>query len=512
MHTCDQLHLLPGGELESQQHLTYNRVWVDYEMTPARWYTLASPLQSVFAGDMYMPTDGARQETELFQNITFSTTQNNRFSPAVYQRGWDKGTATLYQLDGSERNTAIRANWSSVYNDVTVAYTPGAGFSIKTEVEGESTESVLMRLPKEDESYTYYKEDKTTNNRTGDVRTDEDVKALNGKLITFDDNNQYTLTLTNATTGKYFLVGNPFICRLDMAEFFEKNTALNGKFWIVSAEKQGVGLLTTDGTTVSTDGTTSVAPLQSFFVEATTATTELEVVFTPDMMTSTQEADVLTRSAEASSVLRLTTLQGGEAVSRALVCLSDEASEGYADAEDVAALMDTNLSEVPLVYTVAGTLAVSINSLPAPEMLPLGIEGGTPGEQVDMRIEGIEAWEEGLTLYDADLDEQTPVHEGEVLALESGRVGRYYLMATRSIPADEADNALRITATRGEVRVTAAADDAVQEVRAFDVNGRAVHLATRLNTNEYTFRLPSGVYVIGATSIHKRSTMKLFVP
>lgn len=80
---------------------------------------------------MYLPTSGARQVTRLFTEINFdhkadNTGLNNRFAPAVYQRGWDKGTATVYELKSNSsaetRNVAVALDWSHVYNEVKEPY------------------------------------------------------------------------------------------------------------------------------------------------------------------------------------------------------------------------------------------------------------------------------------------------------------------------------------------------------------------------------------------------------
>lgn len=106
-------------------------------MEPGRWYTASSPLQSVVAGDMYLPTAGARQNTELFRPITFANGTNDRFNPAVYQRGWDKGKANAFELPSASsaegRNVAVSLDWSDVYNDVCEQYSAGRGFSVKTD-------------------------------------------------------------------------------------------------------------------------------------------------------------------------------------------------------------------------------------------------------------------------------------------------------------------------------------------------------------------------------------------
>ena len=114
--------LQPNAELLHTERLNYVKAWMEYALDADRWYTLGVPIKGVYAGDWYAPTATGRQETEYFQDVTFNTTNYDRFSPAVYHRGRDKGEAKLYYLNtpgdpntvaATPRDVAIRAEWSA---------------------------------------------------------------------------------------------------------------------------------------------------------------------------------------------------------------------------------------------------------------------------------------------------------------------------------------------------------------------------------------------------------------
>ena len=164
---------------------------------------------------MYLPKATARQESELFKDITFSKDRYDRFRPAVYQRSWNAAKAMVYELpdaDVAQRNVALTTTWSNVYNDVQVPYTPGAGFTVKTDVSdaGAQPEKVKFRLPKADASYKYYSFD-------GSVSGNEQAvdRADAGRL----NNTKLTVTLRGNAPNKYFMTGNPFMAYLDLAKF-----------------------------------------------------------------------------------------------------------------------------------------------------------------------------------------------------------------------------------------------------------------------------------------------------
>ena len=77
-NTCHQIYFKPQGELRDQCYLVYDKAWVEKELEPNKWYTMASPLQYIYAGDMYVPAKDGRQETKAFTDITFDTNVYSR--------------------------------------------------------------------------------------------------------------------------------------------------------------------------------------------------------------------------------------------------------------------------------------------------------------------------------------------------------------------------------------------------------------------------------------------------
>ncbi|MDE6740743.1 MAG: hypothetical protein K2J58_00250, partial [Muribaculaceae bacterium] len=221
-NACEQIHFNSNAEILNQQNLDYEKAWVDMEMTPHRWYNVASPLYGVVAGDMYLPTEDAekkntvpgRQMTELFAPMTYDKALNDRFHPAVYQRGWDKGSEKVYNLEGvpdgstlpgcpKVETVALASTWSHVYNDVTETYAPGVGVSVKTDAtrlsnfqmkkvtneDGSESEKadqsyVKFRFPKADESYNYFADDGSAENAENGGTLNRGDKI--GKLYNFE--------------------------------------------------------------------------------------------------------------------------------------------------------------------------------------------------------------------------------------------------------------------------------------------------------------------------------------
>ena len=255
------IYFKPEAQLRCQQLLTYDTARVEFEMTPNAKYWMASPLQSVFAGDMYTVKNTGRQNTYAFADITYSTADNDRQAPAFYQKAWDKAITMYVPKDGADQTVSfpdsdldtthyevVQSNWSREYNDVNVPYALGKGFyaSVEKKNAGALNGNVLVRLPKADDSYDYEPWKPETKKRYIESRHDQSptlAERINaGKLA---DNEPIEVVLTDANgteewwntdngtvrviadgDGKHFLLGNPYMYPLDIARFLKGNETI----------------------------------------------------------------------------------------------------------------------------------------------------------------------------------------------------------------------------------------------------------------------------------------------
>ena len=249
-NTANEIHFEPNAEMLRAELLDYNKAWVDYELEKGRWYTLASPLNGVVAGDFYTDSETGTEEQEYFTPITFikeendnvnynnDDVKNNRFKPSVYQRGWKDSETYVIKGENDKEDVAIAAGiWSGAYNDVKEAYTPGTGFSLKVQdfTNKDNGNKAIFRLPKADDEYGYFEYNGTTATTTETVDRGEDEKI--GKLKSDDlkeaTEGSFTIDLPEAN-GEYYLLGNPFMTSLNMEAFFDGNEGLQEKYWMVT--------------------------------------------------------------------------------------------------------------------------------------------------------------------------------------------------------------------------------------------------------------------------------------
>lgn len=558
------IYFKPEAQLRRQQLLTYDTARVEFEMTPNAKYWMASPLQSVFAGDMYTVKNTGRQNTNAFADITYSTADNDRQAPAFYQKAWDKAI-TMYvpkseadQIASFPENgldtthyEVVQSNWSREYNDVNVPYALGKGFYASVEKKNADAlnGNVLVRLPKADDSYDYEPwkpETKNATLRAAMTKAPTLAERINAGKLADDKPIEVVLTDANGTEewwntdngtvrviadgdGKHFLLGNPYMYPLDIVRFLKENEAiLEQKYWTLDV-KEGLVVGTPDvaweggNVTDATSGAV-IAPMQAFFVElkdaaqtkaeGTATGADLKVVhFDPSMMQGESEkvSSSLRTATAKNPVLRLTAERDAYR-STALLTRQDDAVNSYEADKDAVILLDTELEEIPQVYTIAGTRAVGVNVVRRIDQVPLGVYAGEGKGEVTLTIEGIGDWAETLYLYDAVTRKSTELSDNTyTLRLDGSSHGRYFLSAGSPTGNEGVDNVESISvysAVSG--RIVASASEALKRIQVFTPMGRLVRTLYPARPT-YTFDLPAGIYIIRAEIAHDQKTVKLRV-
>jgi len=695
LNSCDEIAFQPGAELLNAHLLNYNNAWVEYQLDMNRWYLLGSPLQGTIAGEWYAPTGTAQQKTTYYENVTFGDGYD-RYSPAIFQRSWDKAKAVLYEvgstydladnpndlaltdgklpgsiqqgtwsgnswnisgadsyldrlgykpLGNKKVNVAIKGIWSNTYNDATVDYTKG-GFSVMVMNNlkgGSNANPAIIRLPKEDTMYDYYGFDRTgadnpnqyedigTNTQLSDVRTLNRAKNR-GRLKTdlllpesthklekeassykYGDRRTYTRVpikeedLTTMITGisnhqetvsagisnlGYYLVENPFPCGMNMDQFFETNTGLEKKYWLLTATGQHLVQKAASGDWIEQDGNNFVTanavvtPGQGFFVQATTAgdattitfnkamqaqsrygvkdynngtdytivvgtkqkmTTKTETVTLDDGTTKTVTIEVpevdsdgnyvieditedvtvysyvqttesdkkyalkaRTRSDETDSPLGLViTAQRGDMQSSALVMQREGASNDFLPEEDTETFISSeDLKNVPMVYTLCGRLATTINSIHDFSCLPLGVESNS-SSPCTLTFRGVETLGDSIAFYDALEQKLMPLESGMKVTVSGQTQNRYYIVRSLNQKDAAEETHLQIFTEGLTAKVIASTAEPITNVRCFDTAGRQIHSASP-QTSTYSFSLPAkGIYIIEAQTGNDRKTVKL---
>ena len=521
-NTCHQIYFKPQGELRDQCYLIYDKAWVEKELVPNKWYTMASPLQYIYAGDMYVPASDGQQTTKAFTDITFDTDAYSRSKYPVYQRAWMKsevkeitpnGEYSASHYPGGSAPSDVDMNlgyWSHVYNKVDESYSDAAdgtfgGFSIKAGnalLPKDKTKKALLRLPKADTEYQYFDYNGTGNSSSTQVT--KDSKGHGKLLVAFNNDEKHlaekTQSLGDNTSG-FYLVANPYTCSISMAKFFEANTGLQKAIWMVeNGEVKAIS-----GTELDMKNY-AIQPTQSFFVKKNAGTTIREVRFTSTMCVDRTITPGLVMASDYVKTVGVETENSNGQTSKARIALRPEASADYDDQEDVDLLYDQNLKDVPLVYTVAGNEAVAVNAVPELSWIPLGIVS-QQAEEVSLTLNGVNKLDAPVYLYDAASASFTELHEGEAVKVKAGDHGRYFLTQTRTstgidrMEAEEQSAPVKVySPAAGMIVVTALGGEKLDRVQVFTMDGKMVHSYQLPAKQRMILRVTSGIYIVKAST------------
>lgn len=521
-NTCHQIYFKPQGELRDQCYLVYDKAWVEKELVPNKWYTMASPLQYIYAGDMYVPASNGRQETKAFTDITFDTNVYSRSKYPVYQRAWMKSgveeitpngnySASHYPTGAVTGDVDMNLGyWSHVYNKVDESYAADGtfgGFSIKAgnallpkkPADGSKLPKALLRLPKADTSYQYYDSDGSTT--SGGKSANVEKGNGHGKLLVAFNNDEKHLAEKTQSLGTdnnsgFYLVANPYTCSISLKKFFEANTGLQNAIWIVENGEVKA---------ISSTENYAIQPTQSFFVKKNEDATVPDVRFTSAMCVDRTITPGLLMASDYVKSIEATTENSNGQISKARIALRPEASADYDDQEDVDLLYDQNLKDVPQVYTVAGNEAVAVNAVPELSWIPLGIVS-QQAEEVSLTLKGVSKLDAPVYLYDAASASFTELHEGEAVKVKAGDHGRYFLTQTRTstgidrMETEEQSAPVKVySPAAGMIVVSALNGEKLGRVEVFTLDGKMVHSYQLPDKQRMILRVPSGVYIVKAS-------------
>lgn len=530
-NTCHQIYFKPQGELRDQCYLVYDKAWVEKELVPNKWYTMASPLQYIYAGDMYVPAKDGRQETKAFTDIKFddkvdgtSTAAYSRSKYPVYQRAWmksgveeitptDKYSASHYPTGAVAGDVDMNLGyWSHVYNKVDESYADAAdgtfgGFSIKAGnalLPKDKTKNALLRLPKADKEYQYF-DYNGTGNSSSKTSVTKDPKGRGRLLVAFNNDEKHlaekTQTLGDGNNSGFYLVANPYTCSISMAKFFEANTGLQKAIWIVeNGEAKAISSTELDKQNYA------IQPTQSFFVKKKVGETVENVRFTSTMCVDRTITPGLLMASDYIKTVQVETENSNGQISRARIALRQEASADYDDEEDVDLLYDQNLKDIPQVYTVAGNEAVAVNAVPELSWIPLGIVS-QQAEEVSLTLKGVNKLDAPVYLYDAASACFTEVHEGEAVKVKAGDHGRYFLTQIRTstgidrMETEEQSAPVKVySPAAGMIVVSASGGEKLDRVQVFTLDGKMVHSYQLPDKQRMILRVPSGIYIVKAST------------
>lgn len=531
---CDQIYFKPEAELLYANYLTYNKAYVEKELTPNTWSIMSSPLQQTYAGDLYVPKNNGQEKSEAFQPITYKEGVNDRSAYPVYQRSWDGDAKEIvdntkfYQAheDGTVEETTndfflTSGYWSHVYNKVDEQYTKGQAFAVKagdkyTAGAQGANATAVIRLPKADTQFSYYDSE---SQKPVNVTVNRDANSY--RMLLGDVAGDKTMAMTQPlkenlhSENRYHLVGNPYTSSLSMYRFLKANPAFENSIWTLDNGKVTAYTLALDE---AYDKKTDVlvSPTQAFFVKLKTGESATEATFNASMLIN-KDVTPGEKALVIRPTLTLTTTDGVRNSESKLI-VNDEASRDYVEGEDVEMLGEGNIAEIAQVYSVAGSQAVALNASDDINWMPVGVVA-PKNKDIDVNISLnskmlIKMNNEGsqLFLFDATTKTFSEIKDGMTVKMMANDHGRYYVTNQSSLNTTDINTIECFSPTDNTIVVAMLKGD-MKRVMVYDVAGSLVTSNHSVNGGRCQLNVPkAGIYIVKATTKEDRTeTFKIVV-
>lgn len=531
---CDQIYFKPEAELLYANYLTYNKAYVEKELTPNTWSIMSSPLQQTYAGDLYVQKDDGQEKSEAFQPMTYDEKVNDRSAYPVYQRSWDGDAKEIvdntkfYQAheDGTVEETTndfflTSGYWSHVYNKVDEQYTKGQAFAVKagdkyTAGAQGANATAVIRLPKADTQFSYYDSE---SQKPVNVTVNRDANSY--RMLQGDVAGDKTMAMTQPLKenlhrdNRYHLVGNPYTSSLSMYRFLKANPAFENSIWTLDNGKVTAYTLALDE---AYDKKTDVlvSPTQAFFVKLKTGESATEATFNASMLIN-KDVTPGEKALVIRPTLTLTTTDGVRNSESKLI-VNDDASRDYVEGEDVEMLGEGNIAEVAQVYSVAGSQAVALNASDDINWMPVGVVA-PKSKDIDVNISLnskmlIKMNNEGsqLFLFDATTKTFSEIKDGMTVKMMANDHGRYYITNQSSLNTTDINTIDCFSPTENTIVVATLKGD-MKRVVVYDISGALVTSNHSVNGGRCQLNVPkAGIYVVKATTKEDRTeTFKIVV-
>lgn len=536
-YCCKDIFFEPRTAVENITSLNYRKAWVEMELKPNMYYNLSAPLKQMYTGDMFVPT-GAYPA--CFETLTEQNCAENRFNPSIYQRLWATAAPGKIALkDGNGGITlgdntlgVLETKWSRHFNAVAKEYAAGEAFSLWVDNGTLPADRTFrIRLPKTHNLYHYYNdydheemgkeqvekdplqiyrfvyETGAEGNLKAKYKYKSEGKEVSEERTVFVGQDQYQITLKSDVPTNTFMLGNPFMSHLDLEKFLAVNTNVASVSMQLAKSEQTVAMVA--GTTLSTGGTQTVAPMQSFYLTTNTEpSTSATILLTKEMINNKGTSEDKGEGKMLGLRVRVESLTNG---SQSAALLLTHEAVAAADINSAAAptIMDGEAKADVKVFGINSGNGFDI--MPLADITPLGIYL-SKSDSISIKVEsenGADANE--YVLHDNLTNTDYAVGNSLTVAGAETSLGRFVIKKANAIgtSVDHVHGDMSIM-QEGQYVVVRSADNNLSGVEIVDTNGILVSKAHGEATNQLRTRIAHGIQVVRITMAHgERKSYKM---
>ena len=551
-HSCKNIYFAPGALLHNQHVLHYEKAFVDMQITAGSWHMVSAPLKGMVSGDMFIPHNGwwssdnnnLIAEPNPFEVKKFEGEgyQGIRHADAAYAfwEAFYNTTVSSMTANGAVEQTASAEFIQS--NTLIHPLTPGSGYQLYG-LGHENKEALTIRLPKPDERYDYYTNEKP--NGQYETIPQEGRGKLAFKSVHEDNDTTMTIELSNKVPSKYFLFGNPTMAYIDMHALFVDPDNSDSKW---TGNFQGMSHNTWQSVTQLTMVQDRyLPPMTSVLLESSEENTKMTIKLKPYHLTlyNTVDRSKIAEERESISARRIAAYEdkrptnedaqatemltiyalGKNATARIVLATNPIANDYYQVGED-ALFISTGVENQSYVtsplnmYTVAEQVPMMADVRQGISSIPVAILAADKArtEYMQLAFYLTSNWSRTCYFCDTKTGQKIRIMDGLVISVEmpQNHEQRYYIegpdtyQGSNGVVTSTTQPTLSTTGNkvwayapdRGNVVVSST--DLIKSATLYDITGRLITsspLNSHLMTNTLTLHTAgtAGVYIVDVT-------------
>ena len=545
-HSCKNIYFAPGALLHNQHVLHYEKAFVDMQITAGSWHMVSAPLKGMVSGDMFIPHNGwwtSDNNNLIAEPLPFEVSgfQGIRHADAAYAfwEAFYNTTVSSMTANGAVEQTASAEFIQS--NTLIHPLTPGSGYQLYG-LGHENKEALTIRLPKPDERYDYYTNEKP--NGQYETIPQEGRGKLAFKSVHEDNDTTMTIELSNKVPSKYFLFGNPTMAYIDMHALFVDPDNNPSSTW--TGNFQGMSHNTWQSVTQLTMVQDRyLPPMTSVLLESSEENTKMTIKLKPYHLTlyNTVDRSKIAEERESISARRIAAYEderptnedaqatemltiyalGKNATARIVLATNPIANDYYQVGED-ALFISTGVENQSYVtsplnmYTVAEQVPMMADVRQGISSIPVAILAADKArtEYMQLAFYLTANWSRECYFCDSKTGQKIRIMDGLVISVEmpENHEQRYYIegpdtyqgsngvvtSTTQPSVSTTGNKVWAYAPDRGNVVVSST--DLIKNATLYDITGRLIAQSPNtLITNSLTLHTAgtAGVYIVDVT-------------
>ena len=528
--TCGQIYFEPGAMMLNQHLLQHDKALVDLKVRNMYWNTVAVPISSVVSGDMYIPHSGDETNGTLVSEsepFTVATFQGSRHSSSAFPFWMSVYNRTVERINENPAQNGKRISTNTAAfattNSLNHPFEVGSGYQLLGWAANNlDLDSLIVRLPKPDNVYSYYDSEGYLADNVAINRGDNPNKLVYSPTT--------PVVLKNEIANQYYMFGNPTMSMIDMATLISER--MQGATFYYMADD---GWKAESATTAEITDGRYLKPMRSVLVRMPNASTEFSLnldatyLTTPEKIKAGNDAThgLAPRRNTGSSELQLMTIYADSYGTKARCLLGAKPGmrDVYSVGEDaifissgVEAEVNSATATSPVnMYTVAKQVPLMVDVRENIDTVPLAllIQDIYRTPTIIFSFELTDNWNKECYLWDSKTDDRFLITDSLVLELEMSldHETRYFILGPDDTTNDDissstdrpvlpqVDTPIQLwaySAQSGQLQVNS--NEIIKHVKVYDLTGRLVaQKALDLYGHSMTLSVPTGMCIVEAT-------------